>query len=58
MVTASIRAWSSVGGGAVDQARHQRCSATAGVSQPRTARIAFGQHGGTDVFPPLSGVGV
>ena len=40
------------GGGAFDQAAHQRCSVIQGASQARTARIARGQHGGG---PPGSG---
>ncbi len=33
----------------MDQARHQRCSMIAEVSQPRTARIALGRDGRGDV---------
>jgi hypothetical protein len=49
------------GGGAFDQAVHQRCSVIHGASQARTARSARGQHGGWNglagTAPPLSVAG-
>ncbi len=49
------------GGGAFDQAAHQRRSVIHGASQARTARIACGQHSGWDGLadpgPPLSAAG-
>src|SRR4051794_37668565 len=58
-----IRACSCGGGGALDQAGHQRRSAVQGVSQARTARSARGQDGAgggggaAACGPPLSAAG-
>jgi hypothetical protein len=59
--TELIRAWSCGGGGALDHACHQRCSAIQGVSQARIARSARGQDGAgggkAAGGPPLSAGG-
>src|SRR5215471_13775980 len=57
-VSEFIRACSCGGGGALDHAGHQRCSAIAGESQARIARNAWGQDGAcrdaAACGPPLS----
>src|SRR5712691_2316818 len=59
--TELIRACSCGGGGALDHACHQRCSAIQGESQARTARSARGQDGAgggaAACGPPLSAAG-
>src|SRR6516225_9389642 len=58
--TELIRAWSCGGGGALDHACHQRCSAIEGESQARIARNACGQDGAGSAAahgPPLSARG-
>jgi hypothetical protein len=57
VVTVSSRCWSSGGGGAFDQACHQRVSVIAGVSQLRTARSAWGQLGAGGLWDAPGGWG-